>query len=193
MRSRLVAVMTVSLIAAAAWAGQAQGAAPFKHANTPENLKALMQLIARKIHVDKAPKEGIALFRAMIPDETRMRKALKDDVTPLAAKTVLRSLMEFASAPDETIAALSRPEQTMVIVSGATTEEIKAYANGSLAFRKFPGGAKNAAEQILRSGVTFYEVEYVEPGKEAGIKYHLFYWDGQQWSMLGPAWRGLAG
>jgi hypothetical protein len=43
----------------------------------------------------------------------------------------------------------------------------------------------------LRPGVTFYEVEFLEPGKDAGMKYHLFYWDGKQWSMLGPVWRAL--
>ena len=39
--------------------------------------------------------------------------------------------------------------------------------------------------------MTFYEVEFLEPGKDAGMKYHLFYWDGKQWSMLGPVWRTL--
>ena len=39
--------------------------------------------------------------------------------------------------------------------------------------------------------MTYYEVEYLEPGKSAGMKYHLLYWDGNQWSMLGPVWRVL--
>jgi hypothetical protein len=47
------------------------------------------------------------------------------------------------------------------------------------------------AEQILRPGMTFYEVEFLEPGKEYGVKYHLFFWDGKQWTMLGPVWRAL--
>jgi hypothetical protein len=39
--------------------------------------------------------------------------------------------------------------------------------------------------------MTFYEVEFLEPGKDLGIKYHLFYWDSRQWTMLGPLWRAL--
>jgi hypothetical protein len=39
--------------------------------------------------------------------------------------------------------------------------------------------------------MTFYEVELLEPGKEYGMKYHLFFWDGKQWTMLGPVWREL--
>jgi len=32
-------------------------------------------------------------------------------------------------------------------------------------------------------------VEISEPGKDKGTKYHLFFWDGASWRMLGPAWR----
>jgi hypothetical protein len=42
---------------------------------------------------------------------------------------------------------------------------------------------------VLRPGVTFYEVEFLQPGQPRGIKYHLFYWDGRRWAMLGPVWR----
>ncbi|HZL71116.1 MAG TPA: hypothetical protein VFC86_01550, partial [Planctomycetota bacterium] len=59
----------------------------------------------------------------------------------------------------------------------------------SVAFKEFPGGAKKLAETILRPGVTFYEVEFLEPGKDAGMKFHLFFWDGERWAMLGAAWR----
>jgi hypothetical protein len=44
---------------------------------------------------------------------------------------------------------------------------------------------------VLRPGLTFYQVEFLEPGKDDGMKYHLFYWDGEQWTMLGPIWRVL--
>lgn len=86
---------------------------------------------------------------------------------------------------------LAKPEQKNVQVHAAKTEDIIKYREGSVAFKEFPGGAKKAAEAVLRPGMTFYEVEFLEPGKDAGMKYHLFYWDGKQWSMLGPVWRVL--
>ena len=58
-------------------------------------------------------------------------------------------------------------------------------------FRKFPGGARELAASALRPGLTFYEVEFLEPGKDLGMKFHLFAWDGERWAMLGPAWRAL--
>jgi hypothetical protein len=42
---------------------------------------------------------------------------------------------------------------------------------------------------MLRPRMTFYEVELVKPGETAGMVYHLFFWDGAQWTMLGPVWR----
>ncbi|MCI0340919.1 MAG: hypothetical protein L0216_07155 [Planctomycetales bacterium] len=77
-------------------------------------------------------------------------------------------------------------------VHAATTEQIVAYAEGSVASNEFPGGARKAAEKILRPGVTFYEVERLEPGKDLGVKYHLFFHDGSGWKMLGKAWNALA-
>ena len=84
-----------------------------------------------------------------------------------------------------------RPSQTEVQVHGATTEEVAANAPGSVVHAEFPGGAVNAAETLLRPGVTWYEVELLEPGAERGMKFHLFYWGGTQWRMLGPVWRFL--
>jgi hypothetical protein len=79
----------------------------------------------------------------------------------------------------------------VVKVHGATTEEIVTYAQGSVVYSEFPGGTRRIAERILRPGMTFYEIEFLEPGKEYGMKYHLLYWDGRQWTMLGPLWRAL--
>jgi hypothetical protein len=74
-------------------------------------------------------------------------------------------------------------------VHASTTAELAKYQEGSTAFNHFPGGAQEMARRYLRDGMTFYEVEFFEPGKDKGMKYHLFFWDGKQWSMLGPIWR----
>ena len=86
------------------------------------------------------------------------------------------------------LAKLAGPERTVVKVRGATTEGIRQNQEGSIAYENFPGGARQMAERILRPGVTFYEAEFLEPGQPRGIESHLFYWDGEQWSMLGPVW-----
>ena len=54
-----------------------------------------------------------------------------------------------------------------------------------------PAARKKLAEKLLKPGTTFYEVEVTEPGKDSGTKYHMFFWDGAQWRMMGPAWRVL--
>jgi hypothetical protein len=92
---------------------------------------------------------------------------------------------------DEDVVQLARPEQTLVRVRGATTEQIAEYRIGSVAFEEFPGGAQQIAQQWLRPGTTFYQVTFLKPGDERGTTYHLFFWDGRRWAMLGPAWRGV--
>jgi hypothetical protein len=86
----------------------------------------------------------------------------------------------------------AKPTQTEVQVHAATTEEMAAYEAGSAAFKEFPAAVKGlAAKGVFVPGKTYYEVEFLEPGNDAGMKYHLFYWDGSGWSMLGPVWRML--
>ena len=162
----------------------------FKQEDKPENLKAFFESIHKTLHEKNDPKQAAALFQSMVPDEGRARKALKDDVAPETLKQIGAFHKAF-SISEEGVRKLARPDQKEVQVHGSKTEEIIAYKQGSVAFKEFPGGTKRIAEQWLRPGVTFYEVEYLEPGKDAGMKYHLLYWDGKQWSMLGPLWRAL--
>lgn len=151
---------------------------------------------------------------SVLPDRSRLAVALRDDVEAkvvddlLSKNEQMRKNPPPASAPDavftpkndpenlkafmaELSGTFAKPGQTVVQVHAATTEQIIAYEKGTTAFEEFPGGSRRVAEKILRPGMTFYEVEYLKPGEDLGMKYHMFYWDGKQWSMLGPAWRVL--
>jgi len=170
----------------------AAGAAPasFKHENSPKNLKAYFQLMHDAVHAKRDLKQATALFQALLPDPQRIGKALKDDVAPENARQIL-AMHQKMSVTEDVVSKLARPEQKQVQVHSATTEDLARFREGTVAYKEFPGGAKRVAEQVLRPGTTFYEVEYVAPGKDSGMKYHLLYWDGKQWSMLGPVWRAL--
>ena len=185
MNTRRISMAVVVLSLAAGPIAQGQ-TATFQHQNTAENLKALMQ---RVFQLQKSPREGAALFRSLFPDETRLRAALKADVPAETVRNILDFQKKFASAPDDVVAKVAEPTQTNILVHGASTEDIQRNQEGSVAYAEFPGGARQLANRILRPKMTFYEVEFLEPGKDAGMKYHLFYWDGRQWSMLGPIWR----
>jgi len=188
---RMCAIVT--LLLSVVWIGAPSGQAPkgsaFAQENTPANLQALLQRVFRYIHVDKSLDQAWGLFRTLGPDERRLRRALRDDVAPDVLGKVIEFHKGFEKGWEGQLAKLAGPEQTVVKVRGATTEEIRQHQEGSIAYENFPGGARQMAERILRPGVTFYEAEFLEPGQPRGIKYHLFYWDGQQWSMLGPVWR----
>ena len=190
LQGRLEYGWLLALVLAIALPTAPAGAASFKHENKPQNLKALFELIHQTVHIKQDAKQATALFQSMMPDQVRARKALKDNVAPETTKQILEMYQKMP-VTEEAVRKLARPEQTEVQVHGSTTEDIIRYREGSVAFNEFPGGAKRVAEQLLRPGMTFYEVEYLVPGKDAGMKYHLLYWDGKQWTMLGPVWRVL--
>ena len=152
-------------------------------------LEELFKSLHQQIHTDKDHDQALATFRSLLPDEARLRKGLRDDVDPAIVQSILESHKRFSDNTD--VEDLCDAGQTVVKAHGATTEEIAAYREGTIVFEEFPSGTKQLAERILRPGTTYYAVEFLEPGSEHGTKYHLLYWDGGQWSMIGPMWRVL--
>lgn len=167
-------------------------AAAFAQENKPANLKALLRAIQKAQQGDDVDRAA-GLTRGLLPSEARLQKALKPGVPKDVVGKMMAMHQMFSGWPKRKLARLlgSKPGQTEIQVHGATTEEIAANKPGSIVFKEFPGGAVKLAQALLRPGVTFYEVEFLEPGKERGMKYHLFYWDGKRWAMLGPMWRAL--
>lgn len=157
-----------------------------------DELKAYFAAIQKAIR-EGDTKSAAEKSRSLLCDEARLKKALKEEVDKAVLAKIVEMHKGYGAAPDEKIALAFKvkPEQTEIQVHGAKTEEIAAYAKDSVAFKEFPGGAKDLAASALKPGLAFYEVEFLEPGKDAGMKYHLFFWDGAAWAMLGPAWRAL--
>ena len=187
MRQALLA--TVLVIAAACEKGPEGTNGPYPQKDDPENLAGLLETIAGAAEKGDAKKAG-ALTRALIPDAGAYRKALREDV-PKAVLDALVGNLAMLPADDARLATLIRrgdPTQTRVNVHGATPEEIQ--AGTTPAAGEFPGGARDRAG-LLRPGLRFYEAEFVAPGEDLGMKYHLFFWDGSRWRMLGPIWRSL--
>jgi hypothetical protein len=185
--------MKVALAFLSMAAAFAQEAPEFKQENTAENLKAYFETLLTAISTRKE-KIAVAMTRSLFPDEARLKKAVKDDVDKEFLAKVVAWNVEALKVEDSKQVTVFYPgndKRTEVQVHGATTEDLLKYEKDSVAYKEFPGGAKRLAETVMRAGVKFHEVEIVEPGKDSGMKYHLFYWDGEKWTMLGPAWRQL--
>jgi hypothetical protein len=152
----------------------------------------LKELFAELQEVIRAGDTATAatITKDLLPDEASLQTVIKGAT---ALEEVKAMHAQFSGASDEQIAALfaTDPSRSEIIVHSATTEEIAVYVEGGVAYAEFPGGARDAAESVLQPGVTFYEIELVEPDQDLGMKYHLFYHDGQNWKILGPIWRVL--
>jgi len=137
-------------------------------------------------------KKGRELALSVIPTKEQLAKILKEDVAAAQLDKLVDQYKEMPQT-DEAAACIFYPGQgrTQITVHASSVEDLAAYKEGTPSFEEFPGGARKLAETYLRPGRTFYEVEVTEPGKDTGTKFHLFFWDGTGWRMLGPAWRVL--
>lgn len=133
------------------------------------------------------------ITQALFPDKARLQKAISDTANPEMVQKIVDFLSRLPTEPAKVARFFKMTrEQTNINVYAATTEEIEKNDKDSVAYHKFPGGARELAEKgILRPGVNYYEVQFVEPGKDGGMTYHLFFWDGNAWTIFGPMWRAL--
>jgi hypothetical protein len=179
-------------VAAALLALALQDAPVFKHENSEANLKQLFEQI-HKAHAAGDDKAALALSIPLIPDAAALKKGMKEGSSPEQIAQAVDLYAKLIPADEAKRARLFKadPANTEVRVYAATTEEIFKYEKGSVAFAQFPGGAQKLADGILRPGTTYYEVVLAKPGTESGMKFHLFFWTGERWSMLGPLWRAF--
>lgn len=159
-----------------------------QHENTPENLA---DLFGRAV-VD--PESRVAFAQAVFPTEDTLAMALADghdDVLAALVEAYDKMRPPEEAPPKMWFKVLDVPtDRTEVRVHGATASEIADAIPGTTAAKEFPGGAQKVAG-LLDPGLTFYEVTATEPGASSGSRFHLFFWAGTHWSMLGPAWRVL--
>ncbi len=189
-RSVTLLLALIALAFAGAGCGKGGGADPsglYKQENTPDNLKGLLDAIL------KAQESGdltsaAALNKSLIVDSDTLKKFFKDDAPEAFIKEQTERLKRYPTVEAELANLIRRtnPLRTKINVHGATAEEI--IAGETPAAKEFEALTPDFRVQ-LRPGTTFYEVEFVEPDKEAGRKHHMFLWDGARWRMLGPNWR----
>ena len=159
---------------------------------TADSLKGYMENLQKAI-VAKNQEQYLALARPLLSDWSRLKLAMRDDADPAMLENLQKVMPNLAAIPDAEIPKMFKiaPEQTQVNVYAATTDEIAKNEAGSIVAQEFPGGAVQAAKTLLKPAMTFYEVEFVKPGESAGIKYHLVFWDGKQWTIAGALWRAM--
>lgn len=164
----------------------------FKHENTKDNLKQLFERI-QKANAAGDDRAALALVKPLLPDEASLRPGLKEGLPADTLQQAVQFWAKLVPADEARRARLfaADPANTEVRVYGATTEEILKYEKDSVAFMQFPGGAKKLADSVLRPKTTYYEVVLAKPGEASGMKFHLFYWTGDKWAMLGPLWRAF--
>lgn len=78
-----------------------------------------------------------------------------------------------------------KPGQTQVMIMSATSEELKSWTGDA---KEFAGGWKDVSAQ-LKPGVTFYQFQFVEPGKKFGMAYDGLAYVNGNWRIFPKPWK----
>jgi hypothetical protein len=170
--------------------GGAGGGATLAEKDGADGLKAVFQA-SQAACTKKDFKTGKAIVTSILPAQEQLKKIFKDDVTDAKLDEVTAGYKDLPADDEKVACIFSPPGRTDIKVHASSVEDLVAYKEGTPSFEEFPGGARRLAETVLKPGQMFYEVEVTEPGKDTGTKFHMFFWDGAHWRMLGPAWRAF--
>lgn len=153
-------------------------------------------LMAHMKDLRKATKAGdtktaSSLTMLLLPDDDDLHMALRKGADD-EFKKIAELHRHFIPKTDFAAANMfgDRPEQAEIQIHGLTTEKL-AQDSKSATHKEFPDSIARLARKVLRPKMTYYEVEFLEPGQKVGTKYHLFFHNGKNWKMLGPIWRVL--
>ena len=188
--TRMTFVLGALLVAGACSKGGGGSAPPVAFKDGADGLAELFKA-SQAACTSKDFTKGKQIVMSVLPGKDQLKKALKDDAPGDFIDKALEQYKEVPPDAEKVACIFAPPGRTEIKVHKSTTEEIVAYKEGTPAFEEFPGGAKKLAETVLKPQMAFYEVEALEPGNDKGTKFHMFFWDGGQWRMMGPAWRAL--
>jgi hypothetical protein len=157
----------------------------------PDTLEALLRdLVKANLDGDAARVKEITL--SMLPTTADLRAVLREGPATDAflAKFPAKDLSESALV-DVALVEAGERTRTEVRVHAATTEELAAYARGTVAASEFPQGMQRFARDVAAPGRTWYCAEFVEPGKDSGTRYTCFTRLGDRFLIVVKPWRSL--
>jgi hypothetical protein len=191
-RSALLAA-TLLAWASSACSGDApaNGSAAVVH---PERLEDLAKAFQDARAVGDMKRLG-ALYRSMVPTTADLRRILR------AGPATEDFLAKFpgkdaGDVPDPKPGAVGLfspgdPKRAETRTYSATTEEIVAYAKGTVAFEEFPGGMRRFASAVAAPGRTWWVVVIAAPGERGGMKYSTFTRLDDRWLVVVKPWNWL--
>jgi hypothetical protein len=158
-----------------------------QHLPTRSNLQSLFSMAS------VSDTYRVRLAKDLFATGPRIARALQDDAVEQTAQIATFYVNMMPRSDQGWLKLLRIPAgRTVCTAWAATGEELAARVPGTPAERQFPGAAQALAQSLLRADVTFYSVTLVEPGMSSGTRFHLVFWDGSKWCMLGPAWRAVS-
>ena len=175
-RRNVLVIVTLALAAVACKKGGAGGEAS-KYPGTDDGAKQMLADI-------RTSPDAKAMTLALKPTSADFKAVFVGD----AAAKAEAGYEKLWSDPKAVIKAA--PENTELLFSKATTDELKQWTAGAEA--DFPGGYKKVADK-LQPGLTVYRWKYAKPGEKLGMAYDGLIYVNGHWAWFPKPWRVLGG
>lgn len=172
-------------------ASPSAGPASWKHENSKANLQALFEaIVAARRAGDET--RAAALSKSVLPNRESLAKLFSEKASAEIIDACVSLISKLIERSGDRLSELfvARPEAADIKLHEASAAEITAYEKGSIAYAEFPGGARRVAA-LCAPEQKLFEVVVCKPGASSGVKFHLFFWDGERWCMAGPIWRAI--
>lgn len=147
---------------------------------TPEHLKRQMVLLGSQVR-NSDTKAVAAFVREALPDAAGLKVALSSSASGQAVEKLAAFFDGLRAKPDADVAKIMEfpHTRTEVVVRPQTPEDLA------------PLVSRPEHLKLLQEGQAFYSVQFVDPKDPLNTRFHLFYWTGSGWQMLGMYWKIL--
>lgn len=199
-RPTFAALVLALLTATACGESPAPGPAPSDSSKPTPEAGPPAEAAAAQGLVDTLPagEAGLrSLLEALLADvdgradlSLTLRPTSRDFSTLLRGEAATRAEAAYAPGWDGGALVLDPGDEarTEIRILGVTTDDISAWRG--TAAEEFPGGWRKAGAH-LQPGHTIFQVEFLEPGKDAGMRFDGFVHLNGHWCIFPKLWRFL--
>ena len=160
----------------------------FNMASTHEDLTSLF-LKLHQVCAARDIKAAKSILMRLQPNESRLRRALEDNVPRSTVDMILSGISELPARSGQFYSRQMIPNTLVTVsISEVTKEQLINSITTDGAF----GGKLTDAILSLRPELSFYNVKLVDGVDEDQIEMYMIYWDDKEWTCLGPTWHGAS-
>ncbi len=134
----------------------------------------------KQLAADLNTTKEMTLLNSLKPTEADCKAIFKDEADANAALEMINAQYEELSNMEENPIHAKDGQTEILVKTGKVGGDLSSVS----------GGFERIADKLVE-GTTIYEIKYVEPGKELGMKFSAFIYVNGAWKFFGKLYRAF--